>query len=154
MEFVNIAFRWIHVGTAIVVLGGSVFMRFVLMPAAKELPDAEHDALRGRVMGRWKKFVMIGIALFLISGLYNYIVVSIPRHKGDKDADKFYHMLLGIKMLLAFGVFFLASALTGRAKAFEGIRANNKFWLLLLIVLAFTIVAISGVLKIAIPPTS
>ena len=32
--------RWMHIGSAIVVVGGSVFMRFVLMPAAAELPEA------------------------------------------------------------------------------------------------------------------
>jgi uncharacterized membrane protein len=146
---INVLSRWVHVGTAIVVLGGSVFMRFVLMPAAAQLPDAEHDALRQRVMGRWKKFVMIGIALFLISGFYNYIVVAIPQHKGDK----LYHPLIGTKILLAFAVFFLASALTGRSAAFEGIRRNNRKWLLITIILAAIIVAISGVLKIAVPPT-
>lgn len=146
-DALNVLFRWLHVGTAIVVLGGSVFMRFVLMPAAAELPDDQHEALRGRVMGRWKKFVMIGIALFLISGFYNYIVVSIPKHKGDK----LYHPLIGTKILLAFVVFFIASALTGRAAAFEGIRKNAKKWLLILILLAFTIVCISGVLKVAVP---
>jgi len=140
----NVLFRWIHIGTAIVVLGGSVFLRFLLMPAAEQLPDAEHDALRQRVIGRWKKFVMIGIALFLISGFYNYIVVSIPKHKGDV----LYHPLLGTKILLAFGVFFLGSALTGRAAAFEGIRKNSKLWLLVTILLAAIIVAISGFLKI------
>jgi uncharacterized membrane protein len=144
----NVLFRWIHVGTAIVVLGGSVFMRFVLMPAAAALPDAEHDALRQRVMGRWKKFVMIGIFLFLVSGFYNYLVVSIPAHK----VYKLYHPLIGTKILLAFVVFFLASALTGRSVAFEGIRKNNKKWLLITIALAAIIVAISGVLKIAFPP--
>jgi uncharacterized membrane protein len=149
-DLIPILSRWIHVGTAIVVLGGSVFMRFVLMPAAAALPDAEHDALRQRVMGRWKKFVMIGIALFLISGFYNYIAVAIPQHKGDK----LYHPLIGTKILLAFAVFFLASALTGRSAAFEGIRKNNKKWLLITIILAALVVAISGVLKIAVPPTS
>lgn len=151
MEALNVLFRWLHVGTAIVVLGGSVFMRFVLMPAAAELPDDQHDALRGRVLGRWKKFVMIGIALFLISGFYNYIRVAIPAHKGD--SGKLYHPLIGTKILLAFVVFFLGSALTGRSVAFEGIRKNSQKWLLILILLAFIIVGISGVLKVAVPGT-
>jgi uncharacterized membrane protein len=145
----NVFFRWMHIGTAIVVLGGSVFMRFVLMPAAAALPDEEHTALRQRVMGRWKKFVMIGIALFLISGFYNYLVVARPKHEGDK----LYHPLIGTKILLAFAVFFLASALTGRSAAFEGIRRNNKKWLLVTIVLAAIVVAISGVLKFVPMPT-
>lgn len=146
----NVLSRWIHVGTAIVVLGGSVFLRFILMPAGEQLPDEQHDALRQAVLRRWKKFVMIGIVLFLASGLYNYLVVALPQHKGDK----LYHPLMGTKILLAFGVFFLASALTGRAAAFEGLRRNRKKWLLITILLAALVVAISGFLKIAAPPTS
>lgn len=146
----NVLFRWVHVGTAIVVLGGSVFVRFILMPAGEQLPDAEHEQLRGAVMRRWKRFVMIGIALFLISGFYNYLVVTRPLHRGQA----LYHALIGTKILLAFAVFFLASALTGCSAAFEGIRRDRKKWLLITILLAAIVVAISGVLKIAVPPVA
>jgi uncharacterized membrane protein len=139
--------RWVHVGTAIVVLGGSVFMRFVLMPAAAPMPEADHDALRGRIMGRWKRFVMMGIALFLISGFYNYLVVAVPGHKGDG----LYHGLMGTKILLAFVVFFFASALTGRSKGLEGIRRNSRKWLAVTILLAAIVSAIGGFLKVARP---
>jgi uncharacterized membrane protein len=144
IEILNIASRWVHVATAIVVLGGTVFVRFVLFPAAESLPPAEHDRLRERVMGRWRKFVMVGIALFLLSGFYNYLAVSVPKHRGDKA----YHALMGIKIVIAFGVFFLASVLVGRSSRFEPLRRQRKKWLLVLIILAFTIVLISSSLKV------
>ncbi len=134
-------------GTAIVVLGGSVFMRFVLMPAASELPDDVHNALRERVRGRWRKFVGAGILLFLVSGFYNYMAaIGTPR----VDASKLYHPLMGVKILLSLGVFFLASALTGRAQALQGIRQNAKRWLTVTVVLAVVVVAIAGYLKVAV----
>jgi uncharacterized membrane protein len=144
IEILNIASRWVHIATAIVVLGGTVFVRFVLLPAAEPLPQAEHDRLRERVMGRWRKFVMAGIALFLLSGFYNYLTVAVPKHHGDKA----YHALMGIKIIIAFGVFFLASVLVGRSARFEPLRREGKKWLLLLIVLAFSIVLISSFLKV------
>jgi uncharacterized membrane protein len=144
MEILSILSRWIHIGTAIVVVGGTVFMRFVLLPAAEPLPAGEHDQFRARVMGRWRIFVMIGIALFLLSGFYNYLAVSVPKHRGDKT----YHMLMGIKIIVAFVVFFLASALVGRSARFEPIRRDRKKWLLIVIGLAALIVAISGYLKV------
>ncbi|GAB4153140.1 MAG: hypothetical protein Tsb009_29400 [Planctomycetaceae bacterium] len=147
----DVLFRVLHVGIAIVVLGGSIFLRFVLMPAADQLPDDDHTALRERIMGRWRKIVGIGIGVLLISGLYNYIIVMVPKHKGHG----LYHALLGTKMILAFIVFFLASALTGRAAAFEGIRKNSKKWLLVTILLGLVVVLISGYVKIApIPPVA
>lgn len=137
--------RWVHIGTAIAILGGSIFMRFVLMPAAAALPEEQHDALRQRVMATWRKFVGIGIGLFLLSGFYNYIVVAVPQHRGDGR----YHMLMGIKILISLAVFLLASALVGRAKAFEGIRRDAKKWLGVTILLAALVVAIAGYLKLA-----
>ena len=98
-------------------------------------------------MNTWKKFVHAGITLFLLSGFYNYLVVQIPKHKGDG----LYHGLMGAKMMLAFGIFFLASALVGRSKSFEGMRKNAKLWQLVIIILAAIIVGISGYLKMAGP---
>ena len=136
--------RVVHIATAIVVLGGSVFIRFVLMPAAAQLPEAEHLALRGRIMDKWKVVVMVGIVLFLASGFYNYLVVALPQHRGDG----LYNSLMGIKILLAFGIFFLGSALTGKAAAFESIRKNSKRSLGIIILLGFLIVVIAGYLKV------
>jgi len=140
---VDIVSRVIHVATAIVLVGGSVFLRYVLMPAAAPLAEAEHDALRQRLMNRWKKVVHAGIALLLVSGIYNYIR-QIPNHRGDG----LYHALLGVKMLLALIVFFLGSALVGRSAAFEKLRKNRGRCLGLIVLLATLIVGISGFLKV------
>ena len=144
-SLLNLVMRWAHVGTAIVVLGGAIFLRFVLMPAATAvLKEDAHQALRERLMGAWKKVIHAGIGLFLLSGLYNYLAVMAPLHKGDGR----YHMLLGIKILLALGVFFISSALVGRSAAFAGLRKDSRKWLAVSIFLALIIVAISGFLKV------
>lgn len=140
----DVLFRWIHVGSAIVVLGGSVFIRFVLLNALSGMDEETAKDVRARVVKIWKRFVHAGILLFIISGFYNYVMVSIPNHKGDG----LYHALLGTKIILAFIVFFLASALVGRSSTFAWIRSNIKIWLLVTISLAALIVAISGFVKV------
>lgn len=140
----QIVSRWVHVGTAIVLLGGTVFLRFLVMPAAQRLPEAEHAQLREGIMARWKRVVMTGIALLLVTGFYNYLAV-----KGGRPGS--YHMLMGIKILLALGVFFLASALTGRSAGLAVIRRDAARWLVVLIALAAGTVAIAGYLKVAAP---
>ena len=147
MDVLSLFSRWTHIGTAIVLVGGTCFLRFVLAPAAAQLPDAEHQKLKELVMNTWKKFVHAGITLFLASGFYNYLVVQAPNHKGDK----LYHALMGIKILLALGIFFFASALVGRSKSFEGMRKNAKLWQLVIVIFAAIIVGISGYLKMAGP---
>ncbi len=144
-EIVNVLSRWIHIMTAIVVVGGTLFMRFVLAPAAAQLPDAEHQRLKELVLARWKKVVMGGIALFVLSGFYNYIAVAIPKRHGDP----LYHALIGIKILIALGVFFLASVLVGRSATFEPLRRERNKWLTVLIALALVIVLISSYLRVS-----
>ena len=144
MDAIALVARWMHIGSAIAVVGGSLFMRCVLMPAARDLPAAEHDALRGRIMQRWKMIVHTAILLFLLSGFYNYLVIAIPQHRGDK----LYNALIGIKILIAFVVFFIAIALTGRSAATEMFRRDAKKWLTINLVLAGLIVGISGFLKL------
>ena len=141
--FVDVLSRFLHVATAITVLGGSIFMRFALQPAALGLPEAEHAALRERIMARWRKIVGIGIGVFLLTGFYNYIR-AMPVHKGDG----LYHALMGTKILLSFAVFFLASALVGRSRTFDRLRANSRTWLAVTILLAAIVVAIAGFLKV------
>ncbi len=135
--------RFLHVAAAIVMVGGTVFMRFLLMPAAKELPEAEHDQLRQRLLARWKRVVHIGITMLLLSGLFNYMQ-QIPKHKGDG----LYHALLGMKMLLALAVFFIASVLVGRSATFEKMRQNRAKWMGLIVLLSALIVGISGFVKV------
>lgn len=141
---INTLSRFVHVATAIVLVGGTIFMRFVLMPAASKLPPDSHDTLRAALGAIWKRFVHVGIVLFLVTGFYNYLVVMRPSHEGDG----LYHALMGIKILLALVVFFLASVLVGRAAAFEKMRQNRKLWFGVIILLAAVIVAISGFVKV------
>lgn len=150
MPWIDIVSRWVHVGTAIVLVGGLFFMRFVLGPAAAQLSENEHAKLRELIMTTWKRFVHGGIALFIVTGFYNYLVVLGPQHKGDK----LYHALLGTKILLAFAVFLLSSALVGRSKAFAGMRSNPRLWQGIILVLAALIIGISGFAKVALKPTT
>lgn len=136
--------RFTHVSTAIALVGGSCFMAFVLGPAARQtLTDEAHDQLRVGVVARWKKFVHGGIALFLASGIYNYVNL-IPAHKGDK----IWHMLVGTKILIALVIFFLASALVGRSKTFDGMRQNRAKWLTVIVILSALVVGMSSFAKV------
>ncbi len=143
MDILSLIFRWLHIGPAIVLVGGTAFMLFILLPAAKELPDVEHAKLRAAVLKRWKRFVHGGVALFLISGFYNYIAVQAPLHRGDG----LYHALMGMKMLMAMGVFALAEIMVGRSKLADKLRQNASKFLTINLTLAVAILLLSGFLK-------
>lgn len=140
---IDVVSRITHVLTAIMLLGGSMFSVWVLAPAASRLEEPARETLLASVIGRWKWYVHLGILLFLVSGGYNYWR-AIPLHRGDG----LYHALLGVKMLLALGVFFIAAALVGRAEAFQSMRDRRIFWTRTLVLLAVVIVTISGFVKV------
>ncbi len=143
MFAVDVASRLIHVLTAIVLLGGSTFMLLVVLPTLQSSDEGTRTKIASGLRSIWKRYVHAGIALFLITGFYNYFK-AMPLHKGDG----LYHGLIGTKIILALGVFFLASALVGRSAAFEGMRSNSSKWLKILCLLGIVIVAISSFVKI------
>ncbi len=140
---IEVISRIFHVGTAICLIGGSVFSLFALLPAAKALDADARAKLMAGITTYWKRFVTIGTLLMLVTGFYNYFQ-AMPKHKGDGP----YHMLIGIKMLLAFAIFFLAAALVGRSTKLQFIRDARGKWLTAIVLMAAVIVAISGYLKI------
>ena len=144
MEPVVALSRILHILGAIFLFGGVLFMRYILSPAASTLPDDQHEKLRSEVTNRWKFVVHAGIAVLIFTGFYNYLWVMKPLHEGDGP----YHMWMGIKILLAFVVFFIGSALVGRTKALEAIRNKRMLWLSVLVTLSTIIVVIAGVLKV------
>lgn len=142
-ETLDILSRIVHVATAIVLVGGTVFSWAVLPSGVQNLSESARENFTAALTQRWKRFVHLGILLFLISGFYNFFR-QIPKHQGDS----LYHGLVGTKILLAFALFFIASALVGRSPRLESMRINRSFWLRAAVVLAAVIVAISSVVKV------
>ena len=141
--WLDVISRVVHVLTAILLLGGSMFSVWVLAPALQRMEEKAREQLMNAVIGRWKLYVHLGILLFLVSGFYNYMR-ALPKHQGDA----LYHALLGTKMLLALGVFFIASALVGRSEGLQSMRDRRTFWTRALVLIAVVIVTISGFVKI------
>ncbi len=142
---VDVVSRVIHVLTAISLVGGSLFAAFVVGPALRSLSEEAAGVFRTALTSRWKMWVHGGIALFLVTGFYNYIR-AMPAH--NEVGDKIYHAFLGTKMLLAFGVMIIASGLVGRSRAFQFMRDSRGLWQMILILLAVVIVGLSGYVKV------
>lgn len=140
IDWVQICFRWLHIGGVVILVGGTFFLFAMLAPAAKGLSPEEHNSLRERLLNRWKWVVHIGITVILLSGLAALI-------KFAPQATSLWHMLMGIKFLFAMVVFFIASALVGRSKGLEPIRQQRRFWLPFNLVVAAMIIMIAGVLR-------
>ena len=69
---IDVLSRIVHVSTAIVLLGGSIFTWLVWQPAVRQRSVEDGRLLGDQIRRRWKPFVHGGILLFLVSGFYNY----------------------------------------------------------------------------------
>ena len=113
------ASRWVHILAAMLAIGGAAFMRFALLPGAEQTLDNEaHQRLREAVRSRWARLVHASIALLLLTGGINFVILAMP----PKVNAIPYHPVFGIKLLMALAVFFLATALIGRSPGFAALR--------------------------------
>ncbi len=147
MENINLALlvsRWIHIGAAIVAIGGMTFLRFVLLPSAKGVLNSDaHERLREAVRARWARLVHACIALLLLTGTFNFVMLALL----PKIDPIPYHAIFGVKLLAALLVFFVSFALTGRSPGFAKMRQSSGKWLSITVALAALIVLLSGVLS-------
>lgn len=150
MDPITLLLRWAHVLAAIAALGGLLFARFALVPAAEELGSETADRLHAGIRRRWLPWVIGAITLLLASGLTNYILL-IRRVKeapelwgGDWMRQTGYHALFGVKFLLAMILFYLVSGLVGRGASTQWIRDARKQWLSVAVGLGVGVVLISG----------
>ncbi len=148
MFWLDVVSRITHIATAIVLIGGSSFVGFILLPASNSLSDQARQELTTAVVSRWKRFVHAGILLFLLSGFYNFYQ-AFEMHRGDG----LYHALVGTKILLAFAIFFIVSALVGKSPRFEFMRQARRKWISIMLITAAVIVCISGFVKVRGPVT-
>ena len=148
IDVVGLISRWLHILAAITAVGGTIFMRLALVPSISVLPDDQRKSLHGEIRSRWSKLIMASILFLIVSGLYNYIMlVRAARDWPEPGLPALYHQLFGAKFVLALGVFFMASALSGRGAATEKFRQNAKYWMTVNLILALAIVCISGYMR-------
>ena len=143
LDLVLLVSRWTHIASAIVAIGGAMFLRFVLVPSAeRQLTDEDHERLRDAVRVRWARVVHICIALLLVSGSYNFFALAIRPSIEPMP----YHAIFVIKLLAALVLFLVSAALVGTAPGFSKMRQRSRRWQSFILLLAALIVLLSGML--------
>lgn len=99
--------RYLHIVSAVVAVGGIVFVLVCLMPVTRLLDDTFRQSLMRMVHHRFVRMIWAAILGLVVSGVYNYIrllpVYDAIRWGGVKIA----HMLMGIKILFSLVIFTL-----------------------------------------------
>ena len=134
-------FQWIHLGAAVVGVGGIGFLLLVLIPSGTILESAERDRLFRAVTKRFRWISWTVMVLLIGSGLYNVrqFYWEAPWGAAWK--------LLAAKIILAFAVFAISLSLTVPLHLFDPFRARRKFWLTAAFILAMMVILISAYLR-------
>jgi uncharacterized membrane protein len=135
--------RILHILGAVVLVGGLFYIRSVVSPVDAPPGTAPVDQLFGGRRATWAKWVGIATALLLITGLYNYVMII----KQNERLASSYHMVAGMKMLLAAVVFLLAAFLAGRTAVADAMRQKWRTWLTLCLLLGIITVAMGSFLR-------
>jgi hypothetical protein len=131
MDYLSIFMLALHIVCAVTLIGGAIAWRFAAIPGIQLLDSATRVKADNTAAAAWRPVVISAITGVLISGVYNFM------HRPVKTPQ--FHMLFGIKMLLALHVF-AVSWLTTRP---DNARRSRQF----------TGIVISGVVILIISAT-
>jgi uncharacterized membrane protein len=147
--WIMLLLRYMHILGAIALMGGTIFMRFALVPSVATMDDKTRASLHEQIRSRWAKFVMLAAALLLVSGIANMALTPMNYELSGVVNNKQYGMLTGIKFLLALPIFLFASFLAGRSPTAKKFQAQAPLWMNINLALALVMVLIGGYLKFA-----
>jgi uncharacterized membrane protein len=139
-QVLQIVSRVLHILSAVILVGGLFYIRSILAPAGSDACFAGRRAV-------WAKWVGIATLLLLVSGIYNFLVLHRAVEATGAELPRTYHMLFGIKFLLALVVMFLASILAGKTAAAERFRGHMGRWLNVAWLSAVAILVLAAILR-------
>ena len=99
--FLQILFRYVHIVSAIVLVGGTTFIAIAMLPSMRLLEDNLRGSVQKLAMDRFIRAVWLGIAGLIVSGAYNWILLA-PTYKAIGPIG---NILIGIKVLVAIVLF-------------------------------------------------
>ncbi|MDA0999543.1 MAG: hypothetical protein O2807_03360 [bacterium] len=127
----NVIVTTIHVLSAILAVGGVAFVRFVVLPYAAGLPEADRGAFMQGIRKRFVPILHGSFLLLILTGIHH--ITRLIRGGLAISPE------LIVKIALALIIIFIGLALT-LSKGFEGMKKNPKMWLTVNLTLALIVV--------------
>jgi uncharacterized membrane protein len=131
--YLLVAMRYIHILSAMILVGGLVFDLFCVKPALRVIDDSLRDSITAVIRKQFFRLQIIGIAGLLISGIFNWVISAATY----RDMGAAGNALIGIKVLLALAVFavvFLRS--TNMIKSDKAAKMINIHLVTIIVLLA------------------
>jgi uncharacterized membrane protein len=137
MEILNVIVRILHIGSAIALLGGTLFALAALLPAMKVLDEGFKQNLMSVAQKRFYRISHPAIVLLLLTGVYQWVSNS----GVYEEAGPALHGVLGMKILLALAIFVIIFAQT------FGVIRNPGRWMKINLAMGTVVVILAAVLR-------
>jgi uncharacterized membrane protein len=130
--------RFVHILSAILILGGAFYANRVLTPVLNVLPEDQRMQAAAGSQLRYRTTLFVLVALSLLSGVYNYL--SVPH-------SRLYHIAFGIKMLAVLHIY--ATVILWATSPYGDVNfaGKNKHRLLSISIAGIIVVLISAYLR-------
>jgi hypothetical protein len=144
----DLVVRWMHIVGAIMLVGSTIYMRCIYVPAKDFAESKPSDEFNEWIRKLWARMVMISSGQLLVSGLVAFMLIMSRYEISDEGfPGNAYQPMFGIKFLLALVIFFLAAAVSGKSSLAQRMRKREKFWLTINMTLAIILVCLAGVMR-------
>jgi uncharacterized membrane protein len=137
--FLHLLFRFVHIASVILIIGGVAYARQVMTPSLNDLPEEIRKRAAQDSQRRYRTTSFVLLILIVGSGLYNFFTG--PKH------GQAYQIWFGIKMLLVAHI--LASAILWATSPYGDVTVDgrSKRRLSSIVVSGLIVVLISGYLR-------
>jgi len=132
-DALNVIMRWLHISSVVVLVGGVLYARLVIVPALVSLPTQDQETLGDAMAARYRSLLYLAMLFLLGTGIYNFVM--------NLGRGPLYQALLGIKLSLVLHVFAVGTLIV---KPKNVKRARQMTGLL---ISGLIIIAISAVLR-------
>ena len=154
MTFLPALIQWIHVGSVVLLIGGFFFLRVILLPSAKVLPENQRPKLLEAAFRRFRIVIWSALLAILFSGVYNFIAFLRSTGSFSQDSPKepienlsTYILVLGVKLFIVFIIFTFGVLLTFPYPVFAPVQKRPAPWLNLTLILGLIVIFLSALLR-------
>ena len=137
---IQLVSRILHIMSAIILVGGLFYIRTILAASGNEVCYGDRKSV-------WSRWVGFTSGLLIATGLYNFFMINnAVKEAGDKLPST-YHMLFGIKFLLALALMFLVSILAGKTDLAKKFQSKMSKWTNVSWLIAVAIIVVAAILR-------
>ena len=151
MTFLPALIQWLHMASVVLMIGGFFFLRVVLIPASRSLPENYQPKLMAAALRRFRVVVWIALVTILASGIYNFVSflrsANAATSAGMTPDFSYYILVLGIKLFIVFLIFTLGIVLTFPYPVFDPFQKRPSPWINLTMILGLIVIFLSAVLR-------